>query len=1813
MKWALKKPYLWPSLLSIALSGQACSRPTLVGGALPSTTDATTTAAPTQNPGITFGYTDNGAAYLQGFPITLNPPTASPTLGLTTFQVTPALPSGLNLDPATGEISGVPSAMAVSTSYVVEATTNSGLHASSTISFSIISSVPDPAQCEIMISPTNIAMGGTAQLTLTLKNVDGIRIADNSAAPKLTSLVLSTGTSTATIGAFQTGSNPGMYSATVTGVNPGTTNKVQVSYSGTALTQQPGFLVLPGPPGKVLVSSGDAQVAAAGAALASQLVAKVTDINGNFVAGATVYWSVISGGGSFSATSSVTDSNGFARITWTLGTTVGPQTARASVAGVPLPANFTATATPGALKKFIFTNVPSASDAGVSFGFTVSPADTFGNILTDYTGPVHFTSTDPFSPALPADTNFTLTDAGSKLFNAALKTVGAQKITASAGLAVGTSTAVVIRPGGAAQLLIITGPVSRVAGQLFPSLVIRAVDAFGNTATTFISSITIAIDTNPGSGTLSGTKTISATAGSASFAGLSIDKVGIGYKLVVTATGILPATSDAFDISPGTASALVVISGNAQSAPDTTALPLPFTVQAQDAYGNAVPGAHISWFVSSGGGSTTPVSTTTDSSGFASSTLTLGSSLGSQSVQATLQGTSISKTFNATAIPGPPASIAITAGNNQSGIAGTAMATPLGVTVKDAGGNLLPSIQIDWAYTTAAGGLTPVTSQTDITGTATTLLTLSTTAGTNTITATVHGTSILATFTAKGAPSTLSMVFGSGGTKQPSTKCLAVSITAMDPAGNAANVYVSTNVTLSSTGSGAFYSDSGCTVVTTATVIPVGSSSSTVYYLDLKAETGVATSATDTTGPLTASNVSLTIGPGKLVWSGASAMQLGICKPIVLRSQDGLKNITGVLTATTFNLSTSGSGSFYSNSSCTTAITTLSWAAGVGSGTIYYKDSTFGRSTLTASDPAAVLSPAKLVASIFSVYQWGIAGTGTAFNQAVTTDSSGNVYTVGYTKGNLVTGYGNGVAGNNGELFVAKFDSTGAKQWLVQKGVTGRITYGKGVAIDASGNVYAAGYTNGNLTVGSGGAGGAWDLFIIKFDGNGVQQWIKTISKAANTVKADGVNILSIDSSGNLYVTGDTTTNLAAGTGSSTGSSDAFVAKLDSSGTTQWIRQMGVTGKASFGYGTSVDAAGNVYMVGNTYGNLVTGTGPSTTVNDFFAAKYNSAGTLQWVYQPTAGAGVSNVSSTSFAVVADASGNVYVAGHASVNLNTGAAYVGFGAFLQKLSSTGTSLWVKQLQTANPGFGVYGYGVKISSTGAIALSGYTAGTVGGTLTGAADFYLMRYDSAGTFLGGSQKGMSGATAVGNAMAIDSSDNFIIAGYTSNMSVAVSGNYTRGASDALVMKFDSSGAYQWASEVGSGIGAETPGSATSDSSGNTFIAGYSGANLETGLAPMGVRDGFIIKVNSSGAASWIRSFGVPNRTTLFRSIAVDSSGNSYVTGQSNGDVVNGTGATANGMYESFIIKYDSAGVLKWVKQTSSGAGLASYGYGVAVDSGGNSFVTGYTTGNLVGTAGYPKGTNDLFLMKFDSAGAPLWTKQVGWAAHLYNPSSVVIDSGGNVILGGSTNHNFSNNALVPYRTAFVMKYDTTGTQLWQKQSSTNAYAFGGLFGNAVSVDPTDNVFITGLTYTNLSIGSGLHNGLGYADSHVIKYNSAGTQQWIRSEGITISGTAYNTYGTGVAASTTGKSYLIGQTMADLVGGQSASAYDTFFVGYDTDGTKNWMAQFNQVNNYGTAVTVDSAGNACFVGYTSNNLVTAVTSASTGPSDVFMAKFPP
>jgi len=240
-------------------------------------------------------------------------------------------------------------------------------------------------------------------------------------------------------------------------------------------------------------------------------------------------------------------------------------------------------------------------------------------------------------------------------------------------------------------------------------------------------------------------------------------------------------------------------------------------------------------------------------------------------------------------------------------------------------------------------------------------------------------------------------------------------------------------------------------------------------------------------------------------------------------------------------------------------------------------------------------------------------------------DSSDNIYCAGETIGSL--GEANG---GSGDAFVMKLSTAGAIEWITQIGSqTGSGSYDssgidkcKGVAVDASGDIYCAGSTRSDLSETNGGTdGGAFnndDAFVMKLNSLGALQWIKqlgseTIQSSNDAEGTDSCTSVAVDSTDGVYCAGQTNSSLGE---MNAGSFDVFVAKFrKNDGALEYLNQLGsdteVPGtdktQTDFLSAITVDDIGNVFGAGSTSGTLGAQRGGQT---DIFIIKFNVNGEL---------------------------------------------------------------------------------------------------------------------------------------------------------------------------------------------------------------------------------------------------------------------------------------------------------------------------------------------------------------------------------------------------------------------------------------------------------------------------------------------------------------------------------------------------------------------------------------------------------------------------
>ncbi|MDJ0533966.1 MAG: SBBP repeat-containing protein [Xenococcaceae cyanobacterium MO_207.B15] len=190
-------------------------------------------------------------------------------------------------------------------------------------------------------------------------------------------------------------------------------------------------------------------------------------------------------------------------------------------------------------------------------------------------------------------------------------------------------------------------------------------------------------------------------------------------------------------------------------------------------------------------------------------------------------------------------------------------------------------------------------------------------------------------------------------------------------------------------------------------------------------------------------------------------------------------------------------------------------------------------------------------------------------------DSEDNIYTTGWTRGNL------GAPNNlnpDGEvtydIWLAKYDTDGNQEWIEQFG-TNTFDWSWDVATDLNDDIYITGWTLGSL---EGSNAGSYDIWLAKYDSDGNQLWIDQFG----TTGDDAALGIDVDELGNYYLTGYTDGDLT-GEGNA-GSYDAWVAKYDSDGNQLWIQQFG-SSELDNAYEVSV-SGDNVFVTGVTEGSL---------------------------------------------------------------------------------------------------------------------------------------------------------------------------------------------------------------------------------------------------------------------------------------------------------------------------------------------------------------------------------------------------------------------------------------------------------------------------------------------------------------------------------------------------------------------------------------------------------------------------------------------------
>jgi hypothetical protein len=394
--------------------------------------------------------------------------------------------------------------------------------------------------------------------------------------------------------------------------------------------------------------------------------------------------------------------------------------------------------------------------------------------------------------------------------------------------------------------------------------------------------------------------------------------------------------------------------------------------------------------------------------------------------------------------------------------------------------------------------------------------------------------------------------------------------------------------------------------------------------------------------------------------------------------------------------------------------------------------------------------------------------------------------------------------------------------------------------------------------------------------------------------------------------------------------------------------------------------------------------------------------------------------------------------------------------------------------------------------------YTTGNFNGTVdfdpgagvqnlvsAGNSDIYIIKTNAAGQLVWAIRMGGTSGD-FSNAIAVDAAGNIYITGYFWGTADFDPGPGTlhltaAGYFDAFISKLDASGNLVWAKSFSSSTGIQA-GAIAVDASGNVHTTGVINGTVDFdpgagiyNLTSAGGGDIFVSKLDAMGNFVWAKIIGSTGGDNG-ESLAVDASGNVYITGYFQGTVDFDPGAGTQNLYsvddrDIFISKLDASGNFVWVKHM--GGALYDIGYSIKVDASGNVYTAGFFQGTVDFDPGMnihnlvSEGMTDVFISKLDDAGNFVWAKSVGGSGSDW-AHSLVIDASENVYLTGyfEGTVDFDNTTGTHNRTSaggfdvFVIKLNYWGNFVW-------AGSMGGPgndYGISISVDVSGNVYSTG-----------------------------------------------------------------------------------------------------------------------------------------------------
>jgi len=763
-------------------------------------------------------------------------------------------------------------------------------------------------------------------------------------------------------------------------------------------------------------------------------------------------------------------------------------------------------------------------------------------------------------------------------------------------------------------------------------------------------------------------------------------------------------------------------------------------------------------------------------------------------------------------------------------------------------------------------------------------------------------------------------------------------------------------------------------------------------------------------------------------------------------------------------------------------------------------------------------------------------------------DNSGNLIVAGYVESGCTSI----------DIDIIKYSATGDTLWEVTydgSGSTIEEDYPTAITTDANGNIYVTGKTQNN---------NFFYAVTLKYDASGNLLW----SQRYLTSESAG-NDIAIDATGNVFICGFRTIS---------NNQDFLLIKYNASGAEQWVENYSI-GNYDEALALGVDPLGDIYVTGRQSG--------VNSVFDWVTLKYSTTGAQLW-FQVYSNPDLT-FSEEPVDLEIDNMGYVYVGGFAPFTSNSNRDY-----YVIKYDDLGNVLWQNSFNNTSANNDDYPVDMIVDVSGNVFLTGNSVG-----LTSGQDICTIKFNAAGNFVWQARIDSIQQTDYARSLGLDPTGNFVyVAGDITTTTANPLGR------DIIITKLDTSG-----SEIarvvqnGPGDNFDLPYQLDVDANGNVAVTGMQSMNsaangngdvatqlFDAQLTPIWTRyhngnsftndqgadmvvdetgnsyvcgftrsgdimyeDLVVFKVNKSGERVWEFIYGGIEETSkeIAVAIAIDAQKNVYVTGSTDS-------STGQNYRDIYTVKLDPNGQVIW-EQIYYGTGNAvDVPVAIAVDPTGNVYVAANTVN--IGTG------IDATLISYSSTGTLNWVTPVdkGGIAELF--TSMTLDNQQNICAAGT---------MIPAGGALsdglVVKFDPSGTVLWDTIYDFSPPTSVRDFFNCIAVDASNNVFVAGQSNSNFV---------------TVKYSPAGIPEWIQN----YSYSSFNDSASVIAVDVN-NDVIVGGTFGQTVGA------DFGVVKYHNDGTNLWERRFTNIvgsDDIMNDIALDDDANIYVTGWETHNFTT-------------------